>query len=165
LSSSVLPRFPVMALCRSDAERRDTTDRPSWSARSVHVADWPAENANESWMPARLLGRAGTTLSRHGFHRSIRLANWSFDQRAWSRLQRGLDLLCTGHAIATDRLHAYILASKLGKHYFVADNSYGKLSSVYSTWLEGTGLGTWSSNLNHAIESALKFGQSQSSDV
>lgn len=165
LRSAIQPTHAVMALCRTDAERRDQTHQEGWSQHSVSLGDWPRETSSELRKLPRLIGRVGTTLSRNGLRGSISLSNWSFNHRAWSRLQRGLDLLSIGHVVATDRLHAYILASKLGKHYFVADNSYGKLSAVYRTWLDGTTLGCWTDDLNTAITSALEFSRQHAGRV
>jgi len=39
--------------------------------------------------------------------------------------------------VVTNRLHALLLGLLLGKKVFAFDNSYGKLSSYYETWLRG----------------------------
>ena len=38
--------------------------------------------------------------------------------------------------IYTTRLHGLILAALLGKETYFLDNSYGKVSAVYDTWLK-----------------------------
>lgn len=53
---------------------------------------------------------------------------------AQERLARGCRLLCKSRRVVTDRLHAMILGSMLGREVYAFDNSYGKLSSFYSTW-------------------------------
>jgi pyruvyl transferase EpsO len=154
LGSSVQPSVRVIALCRTDAERRQGNGDVVSVGEDVHVADWPEEGGATLYSLVHLIGRFGTFGSRSGARRTIAMANWSFHRRAWQRLQRGIDLLSLGEIVATDRLHAYILAMLIGKRYFVADNSYGKLSAVHNTWLVGTQLGTWADSLDQAIRQA-----------
>jgi pyruvyl transferase EpsO len=154
LSTTTPASIPVLALCRTDAERRGDAQTAFRTDAMIETVDWPKEKGLLD--PSHLVGRIGTFSSRHGLRSAVGLANWSFDQRAWRRLKTGLALLSKGEVIATDRLHAYILALKLGRPFFVSDNSYGKLSAVYETWLGRSGLGTWTTNLSEATELALR---------
>jgi exopolysaccharide biosynthesis predicted pyruvyltransferase EpsI len=153
LSVSEEPSVKVLALCRTDAERRDLVAVDPIYQRNVKIADWPEEHHKLSGTD--MVGRLGTFSSRHGLRSAIALANWSFERRAWRRLNVGLALLGDGQVVATDRLHAYVLALKLGKRFWIADNSYGKLSAIYESWLQETTWGTWASSLSEAIQLAL----------
>ena len=50
-------------------------------------------------------------------------------------LSRGVQFISQYQTIYTTRLHGMILATLLGKQTFYLDNSYGKVSSFYQTWL------------------------------
>ncbi len=50
-------------------------------------------------------------------------------------IKRGLDLVSNYDAIVTDRMHMGIMGLLVGRDVEFMDNSYGKLSSYYSTWL------------------------------
>ena len=50
-------------------------------------------------------------------------------------LSSGVQFISQYRTIYTTRLHGMILASLLGKQTFFLDNSYGKVSSFYQTWL------------------------------
>lgn len=49
---------------------------------------------------------------------------------------RGISFISSYETIYTTRLHGLILSVLLGKEVYFIDNSYGKLSSCYSTWLK-----------------------------
>lgn len=49
---------------------------------------------------------------------------------------RGVSFISSYKNVYTTRLHVMILSVILGKEVFIIDNTYGKLSSFYHTWLE-----------------------------
>ncbi len=51
-------------------------------------------------------------------------------------ISRGVAFLSSYDKIYTTRLHALILSVLLGKEVYIIDNSYGKLSACYTTWLK-----------------------------
>jgi pyruvyl transferase EpsO len=51
-------------------------------------------------------------------------------------ISRAIRILSRYETIVADRLHACILGCLLGKKVFFVDNSYGKLTSYYDTWLK-----------------------------
>lgn len=53
-------------------------------------------------------------------------------------VQRAIDLFAQRSEIHTDRLHGLILASLQGTAVRFYDNSYGKLSRYYESWLKGS---------------------------
>lgn len=50
-------------------------------------------------------------------------------------LSRGVKFISAYQKIYSTRLHGMILAGLLGKETYFIDNSYGKISSLYNTWL------------------------------
>ena len=52
--------------------------------------------------------------------------------------KRGVEFISTYKTIYTTRLHGMILAALLGKETFFFDNSYGKIKTLYDTWLSDT---------------------------
>lgn len=109
------PTVDVLALMRSDAERRDHATNIS---PATMVVDW----LDEDTPPA-----AGADIAAR-------------ERQATDRLKRGLDLLSTGRTIVTDRLHAHILALLLGIPHAVLDNRYGKIGAYMDAWTRGSPL-------------------------
>ena len=52
--------------------------------------------------------------------------------------KQGIEFISRYRTIYTTRLHGMILAALLGKETFFLDNSYGKISNFYNTWLSDT---------------------------
>ena len=53
-------------------------------------------------------------------------------------LSRGVQFISTYRTVYTTRLHGLVLSALLDKQTFFLDNSYGKVSALYSTWLQDT---------------------------
>jgi len=51
-------------------------------------------------------------------------------------LSRGVKFISPYRKVYTTRLHGLVLAALLDKHTFFMDNSYGKVSALYETWLK-----------------------------
>ncbi|ARJ06113.1 putative pyruvyl transferase EpsO [Cnuibacter physcomitrellae] len=119
------PRPPTRALSilqRSDFESRDRAVVPEG-------ADWLRDTPSTAMATkARKITRF--TRRPPKFMRSE--AYWT--RVAEGRLQRGLRML-DAEVVITDRLHAMILALKLGRRVIAVDNSNGKLSEYAATWL------------------------------
>lgn len=58
----------------------------------------------------------------------------AYRRRAEDRLAVAVDLLSRARVIVSDRLHAHIISSLLGKPHVALDNSYGKISGYIGTW-------------------------------
>jgi pyruvyl transferase EpsO len=52
--------------------------------------------------------------------------------------KQGIEFISRYRTIYTTRLHGMILAALLGKETYFFDNSYGKISDFYNTWLSDT---------------------------
>ena len=112
----------LLAVMREDKEAVAASADLRALLADATVGDWPKAD------PIRV-GASATEPSEERFR--------AFQAAATQRLARGLDLLCSGRAVVTDRLHGHILCLLLGKPHMVADNSYGKLSSFISCWTTG----------------------------
>lgn len=73
---------------------------------------------------------------------------------ARQRLARGRRVLEQGRVVVTDRLHAHILSLLSGIPHVVLDNSYGKLSSHFTTWMRDVDGVAWASSGDEAAELA-----------
>lgn len=71
------------------------------------------------------VGRYGPTWDLH------RLWYWHRDKMICD----GIDLFSRHESVRTNRLHAMLLGLLLGKNVVAWDNSYGKLSAYYDSWL------------------------------
>ncbi len=109
---------------------------------NVDVRDWPTMD-----------GMA--TLGERIFYKSRALCSKANNHLAWlhpfaqwlehklgyyvyrkSMTSRGVKFVSAYKKIYTTRLHVMILSVLLGKKVYFIDNSYGKLSSFYNTWLK-----------------------------
>lgn len=130
LTNPTTPTYDVIGLLRSDAESQGV--RPLLPD-DLHVVDWPAEgrSRSSSTLWARwLLWR----IDRHDLPVPEQLRTALRARLDAARLERGLATLGQGKIVVTDRLHAHILSTLLGKPHLVADNSYGKISRFMQTW-------------------------------
>lgn len=73
---------------------------------------------------------------------------------AQERLMRGRRLLEQGRVVVTDRLHGHILSWLSGIPHVVLDNSYGKLSSHFATWMRDADGVAWATSVDEAAEQA-----------
>lgn len=75
---------------------------------------------------------------RIGTHLYDKIGKWFFEHRFKNaQLKYAIDFISPYESIYTTRLHVAILSILLGKKKIVMfDNCYGKLSSLYHTWLE-----------------------------
>ncbi len=110
------------------------TDQEASPGQPFEGIDWHDTLTLNDRILFRLLSRA-MHLNRSGaFQRSL--------MNAWSLLRgqavaRATTLLDRHASILSDRLHAAILGCLLGKEVTIVDNSYGKLSSYFDTWMPG----------------------------
>lgn len=101
------------------------------------VADWPTmkRTAPVMWVINKLSG-----LCEHGI--MVRAAGALADRLAMNtmrqyNIRKGVELLLPYRTIYSTRLHGAILSILLDKpETFIFDNSYGKNSSFYRTWLQ-----------------------------
>lgn len=124
----------VLVLARRDHERGVGISRfvPARPDRRDRTADWGLSGINGLlWRLARIpLGLARTApmlASLPAYYPAMSLA---YRALAALNLRDGLRLFQGSRVIATDRLHAHVLALLLRKPHVVADNNYGKIAGV-----------------------------------
>lgn len=131
LNVEASPGMPILALMRDDLERNDDGSSAAMLREHAHVMDWiTTEN-----LPVidRLVPRLINAFP--GLNRLLMsLLEAAFRRQAQWHLKRGVEILGQGEVVVTDRLHAHILRSMMGKRHVVLDNSYGKISNYITTW-------------------------------
>lgn len=131
----VTPAYDAIVLKRKDREsvhrfaggdsERFTTRRVDWHASVVD---------NFKWWPATLLTRALHSirpLRRSIAQPMIRTYAWQTDLI----IRNAVEILSSGHIVVTDRLHAAIYATLLGKPVVMVDNANKKLSAIYRDYM------------------------------
>ncbi len=121
----------ALSLFRSDKESLDDPEKAHFSQYGP-VVDWLDEVP-----PVRFTDRLIGRLQRVSPMLRGPLMPYKerfYRRRAWIRIRRGLDLLGTADSIVTDRLHAHILSTLLGKPHIVIDNFYGKIQNFIDAW-------------------------------
>ena len=92
---------------------------------SAHVSDWPTFTRRE--LPEKLV----TRLARIPF-----LKDWAYYTIYRRQMtSRGVRLISRYRTVYSTRLHGMVLAALLGRETYFLDNSYGKVSALYNTWL------------------------------
>lgn len=130
----------VLLLKRCDKEL--ASDEIIVPESNVEMHDWPTiESKTKSEI---LFDRIVRTLrkirrrwpwSRPFVKRLIDWLFYFFFRR--QMISRGVSFISLYKKIYTTRLHALILSVLLGKEVYLIDNSYGKLSACFDTWLKG----------------------------
>lgn len=127
------PEVDVYALKRTDSEKSSSQWPAPPESLKVESGDWLDEEPH--W-----LNKLQSTLEcrAHG-----RFGHWPLFQRvlletlnaqARRRVARGVAQLAKGRVVATDRLHAHIIASLMGIRNVVLDNNYGKIHGYMDCW-------------------------------
>lgn len=88
-------------------------------------------------------------LRRAGF-----LLSLSYNRMAISRYKEGIKMVSSARLIITDRLHAYILCTLLGKEHCFLDNNYGKNRHFFDAWTSTESSSHWCNTLDEAINQA-----------
>lgn len=110
--------------------------------KMVDVRDWPTMEGIPS-IGERIFYKSRALYSKttHSLTWLHSFAEWN--ERKWgywvyrkSMTRRGVKFVSSYKEVFTTRLHVMILSVLLGKEMHFIDNSYGKLSSFYNTWLQ-----------------------------
>ncbi|PZF62872.1 hypothetical protein DEJ33_15315 [Curtobacterium sp. MCPF17_047] len=127
-------KVDVLVLARRDHERgigisRFVQARPG---RRDRTADWGLSGIDALlWRLARVpLGLARTVPKLASLPAYYPAMSFAYRALAALNLRDGLRLFRGSRVIATDRLHAHVLALLLRKPHVVADNNYGKIAGV-----------------------------------
>lgn len=126
----------TLMLQRNDCEVND-----SIILRGANVHDWPTmEYLSFSMFIYKSLFRVYFFLTSFPFfdtfffRRLVNFIGFRFFRKYMLRV--GVGFITKYNTIVTTRLHPMILAFLLNKKVFFIDNSYGKISHLYDTWLQ-----------------------------
>ncbi len=119
----------TLYIFRKDAERTSAPERLFHDERSVDWDDLVSTGQYVMWRLTQYLHDWESKFGRRFLGPDI----WAL-QNHWLT-SRAIRSLSRYETIVTDRLHACILGCLLRKKVFFVDNSYGKLTNYYDTWM------------------------------
>lgn len=141
-------QYPVVAVLRSDRERRDNSAATEYGDQ-VLFQDWVTDEQN-------LLERIEGLCARYPL-KTRWIRKWLYDQVAVARVRRGYRLLRRGRVVVSDRLHVHILCTLAGIPHVVLDNHYGKIARFRDAWGSGEGVCHVATSVDEAIALALSL--------
>jgi exopolysaccharide biosynthesis predicted pyruvyltransferase EpsI len=130
------PRVDVVTLRRNDSESTGAELLAPGGRWSQQTVDWNYSSLEKlAWTLAKVPGSAArripTTLPR--FYRAF--VDPAYTVSARTLVRAAERTLLHGRVVVTDRLHAAILATLLGRPVVARDNANGKLSAVFADYL------------------------------
>ena len=135
----------TLFLKRTDKELAQDSFVLPLAATTAEVRDWPTmEQDPPYWIRYRSLCNQAHAIGRFRgcwrFSQLVQsLSDWYYHSRCRKQLIRdGVQFVSRYSTIYTTRLHVGILSILLDKAVTILDNSYGKNSSFFETWLSGT---------------------------
>ena len=138
------PKFPVLAMLRSDLEKAGDYDLSAYP--DIPVEDWTTESARNVRV-SKALGAASAVLAFKPAETRLR----KLDAAAHNRIRRGIRQISRGRAIVTDRLHVHICSLLIGRPHAVLDNSYGKIRRFMDAFSGGTELSYRATSLDDGV--------------
>lgn len=100
------------------------------SGRRYDISDWPLYEGNDH--------KADRLYALLKAERLLDADRYAIETYLPERFREGVEHISKYERVFSNRLHGAILAILLGKETFILDNSYGKNSQYYNTWLKGT---------------------------
>lgn len=85
---------------------------------------------------------------------TLRTHQLSYAVMSWANVHAATRQLESAPWVATNRLHAHVLAILLGIPHVVTDNSYGKISAIYSAYSGAFTTSHWAGSLAEAVHLA-----------
>ena len=123
----------ILLLRRKDKELRD--EKIDIVEENFNISDWPTyENTSKSEQWVYRIDRRLKYIPGERIRHFLRSQLYYRIYRPLM-LRLGVEFISQYRKIYTTRLHVMILSVLLDKEVVVIDNSYGKLSSFYKTWL------------------------------
>jgi pyruvyl transferase EpsO len=123
-----------LQLLRTDRESAASGDSEGGSVQGKPTVDW--QNV-VSWKNAQLAKLVWKSMT---LHRKTGLPGEKTRRWYWIRdrlIGDAVSVFSRYDYVYTDRLHGMIFGLLLGRNVHVKDNSYGKVSTYYRTWLQG----------------------------
>lgn len=103
---------------------------------SLKISDWPSMDVTLPEMSRyHIINKYMNKLRLPVFIR-YKVTDWYFKQIMKDAIiKSGIKFILPYDVVFSTRLHAAILAFLLGKRTYIVDNSYGKCSGVYESWM------------------------------
>lgn len=136
------PSNDTLFLRRKDQESRDISINVL--SDNTVISDWPSLEKRSRLvdMSMRLVGYSEAfRLRGYGFlsHLLMSLCIGLTKHMVYpSLLRQGVSFLSSFKKLYLSRMHAGLLTMLIGRHFTMIENSYGKNSSFYDTWLSDT---------------------------
>lgn len=148
------PGSGVLCLLRTDKE--SSLQTPYMVSAPFIQQDWLHEPID---IAIALGGTINNCITRHPQRLSSArfLLTWAYDRMALSRHNRGLKMVSAARFVISDRLHAHILCTLLGKDHCLMDNNYGKNRQFFDTWTSAEPTAHWCDTLEEAVTKARIF--------
>lgn len=132
-------KHDVFCLLRTDHEKK--SDDPISEAAlektnlDIKIDDWISEDSDvHAEVKKETIKIAPFVLGVAAF-KKFRRRELFYTRLAQRRLKRGVEMLCSGKYVITDRLHAHILSFLLDIPHTRLDNFYGKVSGFANEWV------------------------------
>lgn len=108
--------------------------------KAVDVEDWPSYSNIKAMAGLQdLLYKANRSISRKLKNTGLINDCFGLNSKSLSEkyLLQGIEFINKYDEVYTTRLHGFILSVLLDKTVYLIDNSYGKNSTFYNTWMKG----------------------------
>ncbi|MBQ9237098.1 MAG: polysaccharide pyruvyl transferase family protein [Prevotella sp.] len=116
---------------RVDKEETDLSQSSNvLTTQNYDISDWPMYEGGDPLMDKLY------SLIAEG--KNAEADEYAVNTYLPERVRVGVELISKYDRVFSNRLHGAILAILLGKETFILDNSYGKNSQYYNTWLKDT---------------------------
>lgn len=136
LDRSQAPDCDVLLLLRNDAESITDRSQNVFSDIQHEVTDWTLNTVDQClWAVYRMpenIARVVTPL-RNRLQGSIQ---WSYGRAAHLNLRGARRTLSRGRILVTDRLHGMFLGALMGIPTIAMDNANGKISAIFSDYIQ-----------------------------
>jgi exopolysaccharide biosynthesis predicted pyruvyltransferase EpsI len=129
------PEVDIVRLLRQDAELIAGQEAVLPPRASSRTTDWGLSTPRMvAWRGLRLPGQVARHVPATG-PALLPLVQATYDRIARLSLNQAMKTLGRGRLVVTNRLHAAVLAGLMGIPFVALDNSYGKISAVFTDYL------------------------------
>lgn len=153
---SVRARGTQVVVARSDKEATLVDQQLGADGRR---ADWEASPMNRWLWDGFNRVRNCYAQTPRPFRENTGEPAWLYSAMRRLNIAAAVRQLDNAKSVATNRLHAHVLASLLGIPHAVSDNSYGKISGIFDEYTGTFSTAHWASCLAEAREVAHRVSQ------
>lgn len=152
LTPARLPGAPVVL------GRRDAEGLPEEGTELSSAVDWSVSPANQhAWRAVRRARGLSRRLPSARPSMTVLPDQWTYIAMNRLNITAATRQLERAPWVATNRLHAHILAVLLGVPHVVTDNTYGKISAIFNGYTSRFTTAHWADSLNEAVTIAREL--------